>query len=122
MIHSRDENLIKLFVLKKPVEKVLVNTPAIFGAMGITINFFPSLLSADSKTCVGTRSTIVSPLDLVFVRKIGYGVRSAEKNISECQNATMPKHSHEQESDDIEAVVTKVLKQMNVMQNQNYNK
>lgn len=42
-IHSRDEAVIEQFALKKPVARVLVNTPATFGALGITTNLFPAM-------------------------------------------------------------------------------
>lgn len=113
VIHSHDEEIIRLFACKKPVEKVLVNTPAAFGAMGVTTNFFPTLLSAEGKTCAGTRSTNISPLDLVFIRKVGYGVRSVEESLSPYCESQIPER--EMAAHTVENMVKKVLLQMDEM-------
>ena len=57
VIHSRDENVIEQFALKKPVARILVNSGTI--GQGITTDN-------------------VSPLNLVYVRKVGVGVRRVE--------------------------------------------
>ena len=43
VIHSKDEDVIRQFALKKPVARMLVNTPAVFGSMGVTTNLFPAM-------------------------------------------------------------------------------
>ena len=43
VIHSGNEEVIRQFALKKPVGRMLVNTPAAFGGMGITTNLFPAM-------------------------------------------------------------------------------
>ena len=46
VIHSRDEDVIRQFALKKPVARLLVNTPAALGGMGATTELFPAMTSA----------------------------------------------------------------------------
>jgi acyl-CoA reductase-like NAD-dependent aldehyde dehydrogenase len=41
-IHSRNEDVIREFGLKKPVSRLLVNTPSTHGAVGLTTSLFPS--------------------------------------------------------------------------------
>lgn len=43
VIHSRDDHVIREFALKKPVSRVLVNTPSALGGIGATTNLFPAL-------------------------------------------------------------------------------
>lgn len=74
-IHSRDENVIHQFALKKPVGRLLVNTPAAFGGMGITTNLFPSMTLGSSTAGYGITADNVSPMNLIYTRKVGYGVR-----------------------------------------------
>lgn len=76
VIHSKDEEVIRQFALKKPVGRVLVNTPASFGSMGITTNLFPSLTLGSGSAGKGMTSDNVSPMNLVYIRKVGYGVRN----------------------------------------------
>lgn len=75
VIHSTDEKVIEQFALKKPVARMLVNTPASFGGMGATTNLFPSLTLGSSSAGHGITSDNVSPMNLIYTRKVGYGVR-----------------------------------------------
>lgn len=78
IIHSRDEEVIRQFALKKPVGRVLVNTPGVFGSMGATTNLFPSMTLGSGSAGEGMTSDNVSPMNLIYVRKVGYGVRKVE--------------------------------------------
>jgi len=75
VIHSNDEDVIRQFALKKPVARLLVNTPASFGGMGATTNLFPSMTLGSGSSGHGVTSDNVSPLNLIYTRKVGYGVR-----------------------------------------------
>lgn len=79
VIHSKDEEVIRQFALKKPVGRVLVNTPACFGSMGATTNLFPALTLGSGSAGDGMTSDNVSPMNLIYIRKVGYGVRSIEE-------------------------------------------
>ena len=82
VIHSKNEEVIRQFALKKPVGRVLVNTPACFGSMGATTNLFPALTLGSGSAGLGITSDNVSPMNLVYIRKIGYGVRNIEDIIN----------------------------------------
>ncbi|MCW7753345.1 aldehyde dehydrogenase family protein [Desulfobotulus sp. H1] len=91
VIHSRDEEVIRQFALKKPVGRMLVNTPATFGGMGATTNLFPSMTLGSGSAGDGFTSDNVSPMNLIYIRKIGYGVRSAESmGYDVCPVETVP--------------------------------
>lgn len=78
VIHSGNEDVIMQFALKKPVGRLLVNTPAVFGGMGATTNLFPSMTLGSGSAGYGITSDNVSPMNLVYIRKVGYGVRTPE--------------------------------------------
>lgn len=78
VIHSKNEDVIRQFALKKPVGRVLVNTSASFGSMGITTNLFPALTLGSGSAGEGMTSDNVSPMNLIYIRKVGYGVRKIE--------------------------------------------
>lgn len=85
-IHSRDEEVIRQFAWKKPVGRILINTPATIGAMGITTNLFPSVILGSASAGQGMVSDNLNPMHLVYVRKAAYGVqdfKSNEKGINE---------------------------------------
>jgi len=75
VIHSNDEDVIRQFALKKPVARLLVNTPASFGGMGATTGLFPSMTLGSGSAGYGITSDNVSPLNLIYTRKVGYGIR-----------------------------------------------
>ncbi|MCG8483715.1 MAG: aldehyde dehydrogenase family protein [Clostridia bacterium] len=79
VIHSKDEEVIRQFILKKPVGRVLVNTPASFGSMGATTNLFPAMTLGSGSAGEGITSDNVSPMNLIYIRKVGYGVRKTEE-------------------------------------------
>lgn len=78
VIHSKDQYVIEQFALKKPVARVLVNTPAVYGSMGMTTNLFPAMTLGSGLTGFGITSDNVSPMNLIYVRKVGFGVRRVE--------------------------------------------
>ena len=78
VIHSKDEEVIRQFALKKPVGRMLVNTPAVFGSMGATSNLFPAMILGSGSAGQGITSDNVSPMNLIYIRKVGYGVRRIE--------------------------------------------
>lgn len=77
VIHSNNQEVIRQFALKKPVGRLLVNTPAAFGGTGATTNLFPALTLGSASAGQGITSDNVSPQNLIYIRKVGYGVRKA---------------------------------------------
>ncbi|WP_425804184.1 acetaldehyde dehydrogenase (acetylating) [Desulfitobacterium sp. Sab5] len=93
VIHSRDDHVIREFALKKPVSRVLVNTPSALGGIGATTNLFPALTLGCGAAGGGFTSDNVSPMNLINIRKVGYGVRKLEDITKGIQ------HSQENEPD-----------------------
>ncbi|PHR28818.1 MAG: acetaldehyde dehydrogenase [Desulfotalea sp.] len=88
VIHSGDQEIIKQFALKKPVARLLVNTPASLGGMGITTNLFPSMILGCGSTGHGITSENVSPMNLIYKRTVGCGVRQMDQPLEEEINRT----------------------------------
>lgn len=74
-IHSKDEEVIRQFALKKPVSRLLVNTPSTQGAVGGTTNLFPSFTLGCGSVGGSATSDNVSPLNLINIRRVAYGIR-----------------------------------------------
>lgn len=55
-----------------------MNTPATFGSMGATTNLFPAMTLGSGSAGEGITTDNVSPMNLIYVRKVGYGVRKSE--------------------------------------------
>ncbi|CUX48948.1 Aldehyde-alcohol dehydrogenase [Clostridium sp. C105KSO15] len=88
VIHSRDEEVIRQFALKKPVGRVLVNTPATLGSMGATTNLFPAMTLGSITAGAGITADNVSPMNFIYVRNVGYGVRGAKEFLGVLGNAS----------------------------------
>lgn len=79
IIHSKDSNVINQFALKKPVGRILVNTAGVFGSMGATTNLFPAMTLGSGSAGKGMTSDNVSPMNLIYIRKVGYPVRDLKE-------------------------------------------
>ncbi len=78
VIHTRNEQWVRKFSLEKPVHRILINTPAALGGIGATTNLMPALTLGCGAIGGGSSSDNVSPLNLINIRKVGYGVRSID--------------------------------------------
>ncbi len=90
VIHSKDQEVIRLFALKKPVGRMLVNTPATLGGIGATTNLFPSMTLGSGSAGDGITSDNVSPMNLIYTRKVGYGVRNFDSIRGEIKEKKKP--------------------------------
>ena len=79
MIHSKDPDVIHQFAIKKETgRKNAGQYPAVYGSMGATTNLFPALTLGSGSAGQGITSDNVSPMNPIYVRKVGYGVRRIE--------------------------------------------
>lgn len=75
VIHCNDADVVRQFALKKPVGRLLVNTPSVFGGMGLTTNLFPSPILGGASTGYGITADNVSPMNCIYVRTVGHHAR-----------------------------------------------
>mgnify|MGYP003394163673 FL=1 len=75
-IHSRDEAVIKEFILRKPVSRLLVNAPGALGGIGGATNIAPALTLGCGAVGGSSTSDNITPMNLLNIRKAAYGVRS----------------------------------------------
>lgn len=78
VIHSNNEEVIREFAVKKPVSRILVNTPSSQGAIGATTNLVPSLTLGCGALGGSATSDNVGVMHLVNIRRAAYGVIEAE--------------------------------------------
>jgi acetaldehyde dehydrogenase (acetylating) len=87
-IHSRDEAVIREFGLKKPVSRLIVNSPAALAAIGATAAVAPSLTLGCGAVGHNATSDNVGPLNLINVRRVAYGLREIEDIRPKIQSET----------------------------------
>ncbi|WP_299014885.1 acetaldehyde dehydrogenase (acetylating) [uncultured Photobacterium sp.] len=79
VIHTQNPEIVRQFALEKPVFRMLVNTPAALGGIGATTNLTPALTLGCGALGGGSSSDNVGPMNLLNVRKVGYGVCAIEE-------------------------------------------
>jgi acetaldehyde dehydrogenase (acetylating) len=78
-IHSNDQNVIREFALKKPVSRLLVNTPGALGGVGATTGLAPALTLGCGAVGGSATSDNITPLNLINIRRVAWGVRELEE-------------------------------------------
>ena len=78
-IHSQDRNVIREFALKKPVSRLLVNTPGALGGVGATTNLPPALTLGCGAVGGSATSDNITPMNLINIRRVAWGVRELEE-------------------------------------------
>jgi len=77
-IHSLNEAVIREFALKKPVSRLLVNTPAALGGVGATTALMPSFTLGCGAVGGSSSSDNIGPLNLINIRRMARGVRELD--------------------------------------------
>ena len=78
-IHSNNEAVIREFALKKPIFRMLVNTPSTFGGIGVTTGLAPSLTLGCGTWGGSSISENVSPLHLINIKRVAWPIRGVER-------------------------------------------
>src|SRR5215467_1144715 len=74
-VHTKNEEVVREFGLRKPAFRICVNTPAALGAVGYTTNLFPSMTLGCGAAGGNITSDNISPLHLINLKRVAYGVR-----------------------------------------------
>ena len=78
-IHSRDESVIHEFALRKPAFRIVVNTPATLGSIGMTTGLDPSMTLGCGGYGGNVTSDNISPRHLLNVKRLAYETRTASQ-------------------------------------------
>lgn len=74
-VHATDHDVVLEFGLRKPAHRVLVNTVAAVGAVGLTTNLFPSMTLGCGSWGNNITSDNIGPQHLVNVKRLAWEVR-----------------------------------------------
>lgn len=108
IIHTNDKNLVKEFALKKPVSRLLINTPGALGGIGASTELAPALTLGCGAVGGSSTSDNISPLNLINIKKVGWGVKELEDLRGDAKDVSSCSYSEK----DIAALVQKVLAEM----------
>ena len=115
-IHTQNENIVREFALRKPVSRLLVNTPAALGGVGATTGLFPAFTLGCGAVGGSATSDNVSPLNLINIRRVAYGTAELEDlrktENQECLDCEVEKQVDEEQLVDllVQRVLSKLTK------------
>ena len=78
-IHSNNMDIIREFALKKPIFRILVNTPSTFGGIGATTGLFPSFTLGSGTWGGSSVSENVTPMHLINRKRVVWPIRTVER-------------------------------------------
>jgi acetaldehyde dehydrogenase (acetylating) len=78
-IHSRNEDVILQFGLRKPAFRIVVNTPTTHGSIGLTTGLDPAMTLGCGGWGGNITSDNISPRHLLNIKRLAYEVRPAPK-------------------------------------------
>jgi acetaldehyde dehydrogenase (acetylating) len=81
-IHSKNEDVILQFGLKKPAFRICVNTPTTHGSIGLTTGLDPAMTLGCGGWGGNITSDNISPRHLLNIKRLAYEVRPALKTAS----------------------------------------
>jgi len=78
-MHAEDDVVVRRFAAKILVSRFLVNTPAALGGIGASTGLFPALTLGCGAVGGSSSSNNISPMDLINIRRVAWGMRKNRK-------------------------------------------
>jgi len=120
-IHCNNEAIIREFALKKPINRLLVNTPAAMGGVGATTGLSPSFTLGCGTWAGSSVSENVTPLHLINIKRVAWHQRIPERKPVEpmkvegmtpaASNPTAP--TAQSDAQLVQEIVDQVMKHLN---------
>ena len=113
-MHSNNESIVREFALKKPVSRLLVNTPAALGGVGATTNLAPAFTLGCGAIGGSSTSDNIGPLNLMNIKRLAYGakelddLKAGSSSTCEC-GSSINSSSSDISSGEIENIIRQVL-------------
>ena len=120
-MHTNNPELVRTFVLKKPVSRLLVNTGSTQGGIGATTGISPSFTLGCGAVGGSATSDNVTVHHLYQIRRAAYGliepeeVGGASGGCSSCTGSTKPAAESSMTADEMERIVQAVVQQIRGM-------
>lgn len=117
-IHTQNDEIVREFALKKPVSRLLVNTPSALGGVGATTGLFPAFTLGCGAVGGSATSDNVSPLNLYNIRRVAYGtselsdLRKSEGVLKDNEVEATISSDTNNEDQLVELLVKRVLSQL----------
>ncbi|MPQ42902.1 acetaldehyde dehydrogenase (acetylating) [Clostridium tarantellae] len=114
-MHGTNEELIKYFALRMPVSRMIVNSPGALGGIGATTNLASALTLGCGAVGGSSTSNNIGPLDLMNIKRLGYGVKEVEDlrgSLTEAEVAVTSEFSSIDKEKLIDLLVKRILEEL----------
>ena len=117
-IHSENQQIIREFALKKPVSRLLVNTPGALGGVGATTGLPPALTLGCGAVGGSATSDNIGPRNLINIRRVAWGLRELDdlRQETPAAPAADSRPTDALTSDDVEAITRAVIARLTARQ------
>jgi acetaldehyde dehydrogenase (acetylating) len=113
-IHSNNQEIIEEFAMRKPIFRILVNTPSALGGVGATTGLAPSFTLGCGTWGGSSVSENVTPLHLINTKRVAWHLRMPEgPSIQPLSSVATSVGKPTVDVKLVEAVIEQVLKAMN---------
>jgi acetaldehyde dehydrogenase (acetylating) len=79
VIHSKNDRRTREYAMRMPAMRVLVNTAAPYGSIGITTNIFPAMTLGCGAMAGNITSDNVGPQNLINIKRLAYSARQPQE-------------------------------------------
>jgi acetaldehyde dehydrogenase (acetylating) len=79
VIHSKNDQRTREYAMRMPAMRVLVNTPAPHGSIGITTNVFPAMTLGCGAVAGNITSDNIGPQNLINIKRLAYIARQPQE-------------------------------------------
>ena len=87
-IHSRNDQIILEFGLKKPAFRIVVNTPTTHGSVGMTTGLDPAMTLGCGGWGGNITSDNISPKHLLNIKRLAYETQPAKGSVAQAMAST----------------------------------
>ncbi|MGL4677245.1 MAG: acetaldehyde dehydrogenase (acetylating) [Brevinema sp.] len=115
-IHTKNEIIVKEFALRKPVSRLLINTPSSQGGVGATTGLPPAFTLGCGSVGGSSISDNVEPKHLTNIRRAAYGIIEPQDlhfNVPQENQVAYESKSNHSTNIDIEKITKMVIEQLN---------
>ena len=109
-IHTENQELVRTFLVQKPVSRLLVNTGSTQGAIGATTGMMPSLTLGCGAVGGSATSDNVTVHHLFQIRRAAWGLIEPESVAGDSEGASIP--AGDVSDAELETIVQAVLRQL----------
>ena len=109
-IHTENQELVRTFLVQKPVSRLLVNTGSTQGAIGATTGMMPSFTLGCGAVGGSATSDNVTVHHLFQIRRAAWGLIEPESVAGDSEGASIP--AGEVSDAELETIVQAVLRQL----------